>query len=73
MLCSAIVLVVVLVLVIVFCSLQVENGWRPQKAVNQEQRVWIRVDAKEAEDENYKDEGSDINQNPCRHPYSGRF
>jgi hypothetical protein len=74
MLCSAIVLVVVLVLVIVFCSLQVENGLRPQKAVNQEQRVWIRVDAKEAEDENDdEDEGSDINQNPCRHPYSGRF
>jgi hypothetical protein len=31
--------------------------------VNQEQRVWIRVDAKEAEDENDdEDEGSDINQ-----------
>jgi hypothetical protein len=36
--------------------LQVENGSRGQKAVNEEQSVWIRVDAKEAEDENDDDD-----------------
>jgi hypothetical protein len=39
--------------------LQVENGLRPQKPVNEEQRVWIRVDAKEAVDEDENDDEDD--------------
>jgi hypothetical protein len=35
------------------------KGLRPQKVVNEEQSVWIRVDAKEVKDEDENDDEDD--------------